>query len=450
MRQLASVHLLIYKKIVDVMEVTKTQKNNSKILHGGFAYVSTHKVLKDGWVSYECELRRRYRGCTGRVRVKDDTVLITNPHSHAPNPAQNETIKTVVAMKDRAQHTLDTPQQILGNTLAGVQDAVAAQLPTLNSCRRNIRRQRKAAGNILAVPASRATLPSPLPQEFTTTNAGLPFLRYDSGDQDRILLFGTDEKLNVLENNENWYIDGTFDSVPLIYTQLFTIHARVQGKVIPCIYVLLPNKTEVSYTSALRELFRMKPTLNPSTVLIDFELAIKNGLESVFPGADIYFCFFHFCQNIWRKIQANGLQQRYQDDFDFVTQVRMIAALAFVPGNDVDRVFALLSNNLDQDLDPILDYIEENYIGVIRRGRFRRPRFAYAMWGVYDRVMNDLARTNNAVEGWHNRFNRHVGCHHADIWKLIGVLKKEDDLSRVDLVHIRQGLNVADRNPVYT
>ena len=53
------------------------------------------------------------------------------------------------------------------------------------------------------------------------------------------------------------------------------------------------------------------------------------------------------------------------------------------------------------------------------------------------------------MEGWHNRFNRHVGCHHADIWKLIDVLKKEEDLSRVDLVHIQQGRNVADPNPGY-
>ena len=301
----------------------------------------------------------------------------------------------------------------------------------------------------MAVPATRAALPLPLPQDYTTTNAGLPFLRYDSGDQDRVLMFVTDERLTVLEDNSDWFIDGTFDTVPLIYMQLLTIHAKVDGKVIPCVYVLLPDKTQASYTRVLLQLLAIKPNLNPSSVLIDFELEIKNALETAFAGVDVQGCFFHFCQNIWRRIQANGLQERYQQDVVFVAEVRMIAALAFVPGNDVDRVFILLSNNLDQDLDPILDYIEENYIGAIRRGRFRPPRFPYALWGVYDRVLNSLPRTNNAVEGWHNRSNRHVGCHHADIWKLIDVLKKEEDLSRVDLVHIQQGRNVADPNPVY-
>ena len=112
-------------------------------------------------------------------------------------------------IRDQAQTTLNQPQQIIGNALAGVDDSVSAELPSIPSARRNIRRQRKEADNALAVPASRALLPHPLPQEFRTTTAGAIFRRYDSGDQDRILIFATDDRLQLAENNSDWLIDGT-------------------------------------------------------------------------------------------------------------------------------------------------------------------------------------------------------------------------------------------------
>jgi len=84
------------------------------------------------------------------------------------------------------------------------------------------------------------------------------------------------------------------------------------------------------------------------------------------------------------------------------------------------------------------------------RQRFRRLRFPYQWWGVHDRVLNNLPRTNNGMEGWHNHFNQHVGYHHANIWKLIGVLKSEEDISRLELTHIQQGRPPRNANPVYS
>ena len=180
---------------------------------------------------------------------------------------------------------------------------------------------------------TRATLPNPLPVEYSTTNAGVQFLQWDSGDNERILIFATDEKLNLLEHNNNWFMDGTFDTVPHIYAQLLTIHARVQGAVIPCVYAFLPNKTQHTYVTLFRELININGNLRPASVLIDFELGIKNALVAVFPAVSVNGCFFHFTQNIWRKMQ----QHRYQTEPGFVIEARMIAALVFIPGVDIDH-----------------------------------------------------------------------------------------------------------------
>jgi hypothetical protein len=48
-----------------------------------------------------------------------------------------------------------------------------------------------------------------------------------------------------------------------------------------------------------------------------------------------------------------------------------------------------------------VDYFEDIYIGrAIRGGRRRCPRFSISMWSCYDRLAQQLARTNNCAEGW--------------------------------------------------
>ena len=42
------------------------------------------------------------------------------------------------------------------------------------------------------------------------------------------------------------------------------------------------------------------------------------------------------------------------------------------------------------------------------RGRRRRPCFPQELWNVCERVVEDLPRTNNSLEGWHRAFDRIV------------------------------------------
>ena len=50
----------------------------------------------------------------------------------------------------------------------------------------------------------------------------------------------------------------------------------------------------------------------------------------------------------------------------------------------------------------VIDYFEDTYIGRLRPGGHRRaPLFDLALWNMYDQIIGDLPRTNNAAEGWH-------------------------------------------------
>ena len=74
-------------------------------------------------------------------------------------------------------------------------------------------------------------------------------------------------------------------------------------------------------------------------------------------------CFFHLYSSLWKRIQRSGLQQSYIDDAEFANTLRMIAALAFVPPDEVKGYFEQYCNyarNLyDDNCDQIIDYFED-------------------------------------------------------------------------------------------
>ena len=79
---------------------------------------------------------------------------------------------------------------------------------------------------------------------------GEDFLLYDSGPgADRILLFGADPNLRALRNSTAWGADGTFEVRPNLRAKVYTIHAVSSGYCIPCIYALLPGKSQGAHAT---------------------------------------------------------------------------------------------------------------------------------------------------------------------------------------------------------
>ena len=58
---------------------------------------------------------------------------------------------------------------------------------------------------------------------------------------------------------------------------------------------------------------------------------------------------------------------------------------------------------------------------------------------MYERVRQQLRRTNNVVEGWHNAFNSSVGCSHLNVSKLFKSLQREQSLQEAKLIKWESG-----------
>lgn len=81
---------------------------------------------------------------------------------------------------------------------------------------------------------------------------------------------------------------------------MFTIHGIDSDHYVPLVYFLLPNKLLRTYQIAfnyIKEVCnRMGLTFAPTTVTVDFEIAIHKAIENVLPDAKIKGCRFHLGQ----------------------------------------------------------------------------------------------------------------------------------------------------------
>ena len=70
---------------------------------------------------------------------------------------------------------------------------------------------------------------------------------------------------------------------------------------------------------------------------------------------------------IWRQVQSKGLATKYREDQRFRLNVKKLIALAFVPVGEISTAFDLVATQLDDDVDDLLDYFENTWIGEPRR-----------------------------------------------------------------------------------
>lgn len=403
-----------------------SQRNKTKFASGGFMYV-LDKVSKDGYTEFwRCERRGQ---CKGRIHVREGNVVhVVNDHSHEANAAKIEADNVVGNIKRRAGSTLESTSQVINSCTENLTLACQGALPKQDALKRIVRRVRNEVISAPPNPSDLTTLVIPDAYKIIKMAGGTEenFLLFDSGpEHDRILIFGKEENLRTFKDCENFFMDGTFKISPPLFCQVFVILVKKHGGVHPMFYALLPNKQRATYEKLFRAIKNLQPELQPNSISCDFEAAILKSVSEVFPNAQIHGCFFHLAQNMKKHLCSLGLINNYNTNAEFALFARMITALAFVPVQDIDEAIDVLGDVIPEDLRPLLDWLEDNYVGrPNRRGQGRRrPLFAPETWNVYSRTINSQDRTNNFAEAAHRRLQVELGMNHPTIWKFINALK---------------------------
>ena len=95
-------------------------------------------------------------------------------------------------------------------------------------------------------------------------------------------------------------------------------------------------------------------------------------MEECFPGVELKGRFFHFAHNIHKHLKHIGLQHLYNNDPDFAVKAKMIVALSFVKVSHMDVYMDSLSEYLPDELQSLMNWVEDNYVGrPLRRGNGR-------------------------------------------------------------------------------
>ena len=133
----------------------------------------------------------------------------------------------------------------MGEFVQTVNEGIATKLPKLDSLKRTIQRQR-----IQTAPVKPTTLEQLIiPEEFMRTSKAELFLLHDSGPEiQRILIFATQKNLDMMHFSRVWLADGTFKTAPLLFTQVYVIHALrggpdllKDGHLLPSIFIYFPT-----------------------------------------------------------------------------------------------------------------------------------------------------------------------------------------------------------------
>lgn len=330
----------------------------------------------------------------------------------------------------------------------------------VDSIKRSARRTKRAGAP--KEPESRPSIPHPLPDAYQTTggNDNMPFVLYDNGSSDnRIIVFGTDAGLNLLAENDTWYMDGTFGTSPPQFEQLFVIRVHVGEIPVSAVYALLPSKCQSVYEECLNGLLDacllrdIRPT--PSTVIMDFELAIHNAVKTMLGDVDIKGCFYHLTQSTWRRVQAEGLATEYRENDELKQFVGMIDGLAFLPVDEVVEGMTALKDLAPDSVMPVIDYFDNTYVsggyksvrgpnGIIRMRR-TPPRFPPPTWNVHETTLNGGDRTNNNCESWNNSFRHLVGHSNPSLWTVLSCLQKDQTAVNTEMERQRTGQPSAKR-----
>uniref|UniRef100_A0A914E394 Uncharacterized protein n=1 Tax=Acrobeloides nanus TaxID=290746 RepID=A0A914E394_9BILA len=92
-----------------------------------------------------------------------------------------------------------------------------------------------------------------------------------------------------------------------------------------------------------------------------------------------------------------------------------------------------------ENSDEFFHYLDGTWIGTWSGRRYIKPLFDIKLWNCFGRTLDDVPRTNNHIEAFHNAFNSMIQQNHPDPYKLTSYFLKEQSLTDMKIAQLNAG-----------
>ncbi|CAB4045553.1 Hypothetical predicted protein, partial [Paramuricea clavata] len=371
-------------------------------------YLYVRIGTKNASTRWRCKEFRSQK-CPGMARTVETTnenvvIMSSSQHNHLSDLNAVQSINSVAKGINLA---INNPSVAPRAVLSGITNELAISHTPMQRSQagivRSIQRARKKIGGEPRRPTTFKDVLELIRDEDSSTCDGKPFLRYKDS------------------------------SAP--FSQIYIVHAETEnGKVLPAAFALLPNKQSATYEKMwmiIRDNCEIRTEVN---LMVDMELAVINAFESVFTCARVTTCFFHFRKALKDQVAKKGCIVEFNNSAILQTFIKMMAALAFVP---IDQVVDTWENVIQKyyeteipepsdEVEDFFSYFEATFIGRVKRNNRRSPpRFPLKWWNHHEDAIQNRKITNNVSEGYNSAWNS--ACkRNPSVWTIISLAKEED------------------------
>lgn len=245
----------------------------------------------------------------------------------------------------------------------------------------------------------------------------------------------TDEPVfSYIESTTAIHCDGTFRTSPRNFLQLLFLFFEYRDVIFPFGVVWMSNKSGVLYNAAFSTLGEhLPPNCRPQHIVCDYEAALRNGLNMIFPEVVPDRCYFHWAQAVYKNISSRGLTVAFRSNRRFKRWCLMTMALPLLPSDKIPEAWS----SLQQEQVASLSAYEKRQWEELKR--YIDDYWLHTIGPDIISVAFAPRRTNNDVERFNKGLNQKARVAHPPVFSITSVICNELDNTARDIISMDNG-----------